>query len=326
MAVRLKDIAYEMGVSTATVSKVLSNRKDVGEETRQRILKRIKELNYEPNLAARALSGGKSSIVGLVVPDLLHPFFAELAKSLSSVFRESHMAMLLASSEDDPELEHQEIRTMLTRGVDVLLISSSRWVRDAPYLLVDRNFPELKAHFVGSNDFKVGEVATQHLIDGGARRVAHIGAAQLSTGQERLRGYKETLHKNKVPAAAEYIVMRQRFEQSGKVAGYQAMKHLLGLKRVPDAVFCYNDLTAMGGVKAVLEAGLQVPQDIAFVGCGNFRYADYLEVPLSSVDQKIDQVGKAAAAQALDLIRDGGRAPGSILIEPKLKIRASSRR
>ena len=124
MAVRLKDIARDLGVSVVTVSKVLRGNADIGDETRKRVLKRMKELNYQPNMMARGLASGRTFTVGLVVPDLVHPFFAEFAKSLGGILRESDRALILASSEEDPDVERQEIRTLLNRGVDVLMIAS----------------------------------------------------------------------------------------------------------------------------------------------------------------------------------------------------------
>ena len=202
MAVRLKDIARDLGVSVVTVSKVLRGNADIGEDTRRRVLKRMKELNYQPNMMARGLASGRTYTVGLVVPDLVHPFFAEFAKSLSGVLRTSKRALILASSEEDPEIERQEIRTLLNRGVDVLLIASCQAnLRNfyelgddrTPYLLFDRNFAHLAAHFVGSNDVQVGEMATRHLIEIGRKRIAHIGGKNTSPSFDRLRGYRNVL-------------------------------------------------------------------------------------------------------------------------------------
>jgi LacI family transcriptional regulator len=333
MAVRLKDIARDVGVSTVTVSKVLRGSKDVGAQTRQRILKRMRDLNYRPNLIARALATGKTYGVGLIVPDLVHPFFAEFAKSLSVVLRENDRALILASSQEDPELEHNEIRTLLTRGIDVLLIASCQiklknfynlGEERTPYLLVDRNFPYLNAHFVGSDDFRVGEIATQHLIQTGRKNIAHIGTDKISTGQERLRGYRSVMQQNRIETRPEYVMMRERFEETGDVEGYQAMQDLLRLKPRPDAVFCYNDLTAIGGIRAALDAGLQIPKDIAFVGCGNFRYAQYLQVPLTSVDQCTEKLGRAAGELALRLVDEQAQTAVSMMVEPRLVVRASS--
>lgn len=333
MPVRLKDIAREIGVSTVTVSKVLRGRKDVGERTRQRILKRMKELNYQPNIIARALISGKTYSVGLVVPDLVHPFFAELARSLSSALRASSRALILASSEEDPQLEQQEIRALLTRGIDVLVIASCQvklknfynlGEEKTPFILADRNFPYLNAHFVGSDDFKIGELATKHLVEIGRKRIAHVGTEKIHTGHERLRGYRSVLEQNRVPLPQEYIVTRERFEETGDAAGYQAVRELLSLKRPPDAIFCYNDLTAIGGMQAASEAGLRIPQDVAFVGCGNFRYADYLRVPLTSIDQRTAELGQTVGELALELVEEPDRPPVASIIEPRLIVRASS--
>ena len=157
MAVRLKDIAADLGVSTVTVSKVLRGGLDIGERTRARVLKRMAELNYQPNMQARGLASGRSFAVGLVVPDLVHPFFGEFAKSLAGALRASGLALVLASSEEDPEIERQEIRTLVNRGVDVLLVASCQRSEEAefftrkgpPILLIDRNIPKLGTDFVG---------------------------------------------------------------------------------------------------------------------------------------------------------------------------------
>jgi len=333
MAVRLKDIARDLGVSVVTVSKVLRGNADIGEETRKRVLKRMKELNYQPNMMARGLASGRTYTVGLVVPDLVHPFFAEFAKSLSGVLRTNSRALILASSEEDPEVERQEIRTLLNRGVDVLIIASCQAsLRNfyelgddrTPYLLFDRNFPHLAAHFVGSDDVLVGEMATKHLIEIGRKRIAHIGGKNTSPAFDRVRGYRKALEQHRLPAPEEYVVIRERFEETGDVAGFQAMQELLALKQRPDAVFCYNDLTAVGAMEATLQAGLRIPEDIAFIGCGNFRYADYLRVPLSSIDHGTVELGRIAGALALELSAKPEQPPKSVVVPPTLVVRHST--
>lgn len=333
MAVRLKDIARDLGVSVVTVSKVLRGNADIGEETRRRVLKRMKELNYQPNMMARGLASGRTYTVGLVVPDLVHPFFAEFAKALSGVLRPANRALILASSEEDPDVERQEIRTLLRRGVDVLMIASCQpSLRNfyelgderTPYLLFDRNFPHLASHFVGSDDVQVGEMATNHLIDIGRQRIAHIGGKNTSPSFDRLRGYRNALHKRGMTMPESYVVVRERVEEKGDLAGFQAMQELLAMDPRPDAVFCYNDLTAVGAMDATLKAGLRIPEDIAFVGCGNFRYADYLRVPLSSIDHDTAELGRLAGEFALDLSAKPEQPPRNVLVQSKLVVRQSS--
>lgn len=333
MAIRLKDIARDLNVSVVTVSKVLRGNRDIGDETRQRVLKRMKELNYRPNMMARGLASGRTYTVGLVVPDLVHPYFGEFAKSLGAVLRANSQALILASSEEDPEVEMQEIRTLLGRGIDVLLIASCQAKlknfyelgdEKTPYLLFDRNFPYLAAHFVGNDDVKVGEVATQHLIELGRTRIAHIGGQNTSPSFDRMRGYRNALAEARLNVPEEYVVKRERFEETGDTAGFQAMQELLQLNPRPDAVFCYNDMTAIGAMDAVLKAGLRVPEDIAFVGCGNLRYAEYLKVPLTSVDHSTAELGRIAGEMALELALHPEQSPRSVLLEPRLVVRQSS--
>ncbi len=333
MAVRLKDIARDLGVSVVTVSKVLRGNADIGEATRRRVLKRMKELNYQPNMMARGLASGRTYTVGLVVPDLVHPFFAEFAKSLSGVLRSSSRALILASSEEDPEIERQEIRTLLSRGVDVLLIASCQAnlrnfyeIGDdrTPYLLFDRNFAHLAAHFVGSDDVQVGEMATKHLLEIGRKRIAHIGSKNTSPSFDRLRGYRNVLNEARLTVPESYVVVRDRVEESGDKVGFQAMQELLKLKPRPDAVFCYNDLTAVGAIEATLQAGLRVPEDIALIGCGNLRYANYLRVPLSSIDHGTAELGRIAGEFALDLSARPEQEPKSILVPSTLVAREST--
>ncbi len=291
------------------------------------------ELNYRPNMLARGLASGKSNIVGLVVPDLLHPFFAEFAKSLNGVLRRNNYGLILASSEEDPEIEQQEIRTVLARGVDALLIASCQnslrgfyGVEDqrTPFILIDRNFPHLRANFVGTDDYRAGVLATEHLLAGGRRRIAHIAGPELSPGIDRLRGYKAALadRDRKVPRG--YVIANARVEEIGETAGYEGMRELLRRKPRPDAVFCYNDLTAIGAMQAVMESGLSIPEDVAFVGCGNIRYSEFLRIPLSSVDQSTGQLGECAGQVALELMKDPNRVPQQITLEPRLVIRSSS--
>ena len=334
VAIRLQDIADELGISKVTVSKVLRGSPDVGRETRERVKKRMRELDYQPNYQARALAGGKTYSIGLIVPDLVHPFFAEVAKGLGSGVRESGRVLLLGSSEEDPVIERQQINALAQRGVDALLIASCQprlqpikapGKKQLPLILVDRNFAAAKLPYVGSDHYRVGEIAMEHLVQIGRKRIAHIGSDAASTGRERLRAFHDTMQSNRLRIPEAFVVIRERFEEAGDRAGYEAMRHLLTFKRPPDAVFCYNDVTAIGAMAATLAVGLRIPEDIAFVGCGNFRYADYLGVPLTSVDQAAQAVGAAAGALALELLGPAApRGRSSILLEPTLIVRRSS--
>jgi len=335
--VRMKDIAQDLGLSTVTVSKVLRGHSDIGEETRKRVLKRMKELNYQPNFAARALITGRTWTIGLVVPDLLHPFFAQVAKAISAGIRGQGYSLIITSSEEDPELEQQEIAQLLARRVDVLVIASAQWTvesfrrieeRGIPYVLIDRRFAGLPANFVGVDDEAVGCMGTAHLIEQGSRRIAHIRGPETSTALGRMEGYKQALAAAGMAAQPECIVpIGNSGDDRGAPGGYEATKTLLALTPRPDGIFCFNDPIALGAMRAILDAGLRIPEDIAVVGCGNVLYSDFLRVPLTSVDQDSAAIGRLAAEMALGLVGAKGTVrPRTELVSPRLVVRASSLR
>lgn len=337
MPTTLKDIARDLGVSVITVSKVLRDHPDISEETRRRVMKRVKELDYRPNYAARALITGRTWTVGLVVPDLLHPFFANVAKAISKEIQAKGYSLLISSSDEEPELEQNEIQHLLARRVDAMIVASvqhtvqslrSLAAQKIPYILLDRKFAGLASNFVGVDDQAVGLLATSHLIEQGCERIAHIQGPEVSTAAGRLEGYKKALAVHHTTPPAGYVVpIGPSGDHRGEEAGYEAARRLLSVRKRPDGIFCFNDPVALGAMRTILEAGLRIPEDIAVVGCGNLSYSDFLRVPLSSVDQGSARIGKAAAAMALKLAQNRGQpAVKTVLIEPHIVVRTSSLR
>ena len=336
MAVTMKDIARELGVSVVTVSKVLRGHSDIGDETRQRVLRRVKELNYQPNPAARALVTGKTYTAGLIVPDLVHPFFAEVAAGLANTLRHRSYSLLISSSQEDPELERHEIKRLLGCRLDALVIASTQWTVESlrrieeqkvPYILIDRAFVGIPANFVGVDDVKVGRMATGHLVEVGCERIAHIRGPATSTAIGRLEGYNQVLSKHGMIPLQGYVVMGRSADADSWSSGHEAMKTLLKLDPRPDGVFCYNDPFAIGAIDAIVEAGLRVPQDIAIIGCGNLHFDKSLRVPLSSIDQQSAAIGERAGKLLLSII--GAKVapqPKSIILEPSLVTRESTHR
>ncbi len=336
MTVRMKDIAKDLGLSVVTISKVLRNHPDIAEETRERVLRRIKELDYQPNIMARSLVTGRSYLIGLIVPDLLHPFFAELAKALSAAIAKHGYSTIISSSEEDPELEAREIQQLTGRRLDALVIAScgtgpQPFLRldhhELPYVLIDREIPQLSANFVGINDEAAGRLATEHLIDQGCRRIAHVRGRENSTGTRRFEGYKQALQRRGLPFTDSLVVSRSTVDIDSEKMGAEAMRLLLKQRPRPDGVFVYNDPLAIGAMQAILDAGLRIPDDIAVIGCGNLHYDPFLRVPLSSVDQNSQGIGERTAEVLLGILGAKIRPqPRSIILEPSLAIRASSMR
>jgi LacI family transcriptional regulator, galactose operon repressor len=336
MNTRMKDIARDLGVSVITISKVLRNHPDVGDETRERVLARVKELDYRPNLAARSLVTGRTYLVGLVVPDLLHPFFAEIAKSLSEALRAGGYYLIVSSSDEDPDLEEQEINQLLARRLDTLIIASCRSTVElffriekqrTPYVLIDRTLPGLSANFVGVDDEAVGILATKHLIDIGCKRIAHIRGPETSPGTRRLEGYRRALTQTGFRVIDDYIITEPKGDVDTRQRGAEAMRRLLSLKARPDGVFCFNDPLAMGAMNYALERGLHIPEDIAIVGCGNLHYDDALSVPLSSINQHSRKIGQEAARITLGILNSKTTPKAErVVLQPELVVRRSTQR
>jgi len=340
MAVRLKDIAKELGVSVVTVSKVLRDHSDISPATKRRVWKRMRELNYRPNLTARALVTGRSYAIGLIVPDLTNSFFAEVAKGISRAIREKGYCLVISSSEEDAALERQEIEQLLARRMDALILASTQKTATGlkeldqhrvPYVLIDRIFPGKPANFVGMDDVEIGRLATRHLIECGYRRIAHVAGPDRSTASGRRQGYELELADHGIQAPAGYITTGKTGDDAGDESGYAAMRQLLGRNPRPDAVFCFNDPIGLGAMRAILETGLRVPEDIGLIGCGNIKYTELLRVPLSTIDQDAASLGEEAARLALGLIEssqtDGNNEAGdprTVLVKPRLVARQST--
>lgn len=332
----MKDIAEELGVSIGTVSKVLRDHPDISPETRERVRRRMQELNYRPNLTARALVTGRTHTIGLVVPDLVHPFFGEVAAGLSKPLRKKGYGVIISSSDEDLELENRAIDQLLARRVDALLLAPSQrgwtWLRNfenqqTPLVLIDRRPEDRKVNFVGVDDEAIGYIATEHLIQMGCRRIAHIGGPAISTAIGRLRGFRRALQDGRLSYAPELVISREHADEASDATGYAAMNEILAGPRLPDGLFCYNDPAAMGAMQAAIEKGLCIPKDLAIIGAGNVRYSRFLRVPLSTVDQQSEEIGERAAKLVLRLIESKEEArPRTILLPPRLIIRDSSAR
>ncbi|MCU1325648.1 MAG: transcriptional regulator, LacI family [Bryobacterales bacterium] len=322
-------------MSVVTVSKAMRNHEDISVETRGRVLQLMRELNYRPNLAARALVTGRSLIVGCVVPGLMNSFYAEIARGLTNVFRRKGYGLVLATSEEEPELERQEIEQLLARHVDALIVATTQEDRASidrieeqgvPYVLIDRHVEGVNSNFVGVDDESIGQIGTEHLIQAGCRRIAFLSADRLSPSRGRMAGYMKTLAIHNLPA------MTRALGETGDAVdvaaySYATMKDLLKQAQRPDGIFAFNDQFAIGAMKATLDSGLRIPEDIAFVGCGNILHADFLRVPLTSIDQNSVAIGERAARLALGLIESKTvEDPKTVLVEPRLLVRESSLR
>jgi len=330
----MKRVAAELGVSVTTISKVLNNQPDIGSATRARVLAKVAELGYRPNAVARSLTLKRTQTLGVVLPDLMHSFFVEVVTAIESVVTARGYALLLCSSVEDPRKERRELEVLEQRQVDGVVLASAHATANNDVLrrlalhgkavvMIDRDdHADIKCHRVLTDDERVGWLATSHLIDQGHRAIAHISGPQIEHAERRLRGYRKAMRDRKLPIRSEWIVPTTFMEQDG----YGAMRRLLDVTPRVTAVFAANDPTAIGAMKAIWDAGLRVPEDVAIVGAGDIAHGDILRVPLTTVSWSRQALGQRAAELLLDQIENHPRGPfRRVIVPPELVVRESSR-
>ncbi len=334
MPVTLEDIARALNVSKMTVSRAINNHPEISTATRERILAAARKMNYRPNQFARALMTNQSYLIGIVVPDLMHSYFAEICRGVETHARPIGYQNLICSTEEEPRKEQDEIEALLSRtdGLIVAPATSGSEIKfyqqllndGAKIVLIDRVLDGLRCSAVTTDDVQVGVLATEHLIELGHRRIGHLRGTTASTSLQRLEGYKQALAKARI-RFDKNLVRGCGFTETD---GYAAMKAWIAEGELPTAIFAANDPAAIGAMAAMNDAGLRVPDDVAFVGAGSIHYGDMLRVPLTTVAWSTAAMGQAAAELLLHLIRTKNRAgkPRYIVIPPRLVIRHSSQK
>lgn len=323
----LKQIAEELNLSVMSVSRALNGHKGVSEETRRKVQEHVRKVQYLPNLAARTLVRRRSQVLGVIFPSLEQTFWAEIVIGIERVAKANGYTVLFAHSNELPEVEREEIQTLLGRQVDGLMIASSdpeanvellRQISspERPLVLFDRCADSLTAPGVFCDDRDGARRATDHLIGLGYRHIAHLaGPRTLSVARDRLRGYQDAMAAAGLPQRIEHCGF-------GEAAGRRGMARLLAEGPV-DAVFAAHDPIAFGVLEVARERGIRVPEDLALVGYTDVKHAEHLAVPLTVMAQPTYAMGEATAKLALDLIA-GRAAPDTRIVLPaRLLVRES---
>ncbi len=334
MATRsIKEVAEHAGVSVGTVSNVLNRPDVVAPATRQRVLDAIEELGFVRNEAARSLRAGRSRTVGLVVLDVANPFFTDVAAGAEKVADDYATVVTLCNSGEDAErerrhlahLEEQRVQGVLVTPVDTANGQLDRLVkRGIPVVLVDRGSQRRNRCSVAVDDLLGGRLAGGHLIEQGHRRIAFVGGPMtIPQVAQRRRGTEAAVTEQGPKTRLTVIETESLTVAGGRHAAEQIVA--MPLTRRPTGVICANDLIALGVLQVVLGAGLRVPYDVAIVGYDDIIYAQAAAVPLSSVRQPREQLGRTAA----ELLFEEINAPDKhrhrqVLFEPELVVRASS--
>jgi len=330
--VTMADVAREAGVSLMTVSRVVNNKGEVSEPTRRRILEVIERLGYRPSGIARSLATSRTGIIGLIVPDISNPFFADLAKGVEKVAYAEGYNVFLCSTEENPQRELDVLESLAEYRVDGVLTCSSRL--DEKHLvdslgffysavLVNRDL-ENEAPSVGVvmvDDVHGGKIATAHLIDGGRKKVAFLAGPQTShSGRRRFEGYKAALAEAGLPYTPDLVVHCD----SNVEGGYEATKSLLSTHPEVDAIFCYNDLVAVGALRACSELGAGVPDDIGIVGFDDIMLAGLVTPSLTTCRIQREEVGRKAAEMLLEQMGGCSGKCETAVFTPELVIRSSA--
>ncbi len=328
----IREVARSAGVSLSTVSAVLNESAPTSERTRRRVLEAVRELGYEPNSQARNLRRRRAGAIGLIVPDILNPFFALVAEGVQEEARSRDCLLVLCSSEALPDQEAEHARLLRASRLDGVIHLSGTGLSgdavadlgvDSPLVIVDERLPGLDRPFVGSDNRRGARLAAAFAIERGHTRFAIVaGPPRLSTAVERLAGYRDALDaagidSSSVPTAAgDY-----RLE-----SGYDAAQAILSVPadRRPTALLAANDLMAIGCMRFCAEAGIPIPDELGIVGYDDIALAALVTPALTTVRQPAREMGHSAARILLDEIEGRPRAtdidlPAELIVRQSLR-------
>ena len=335
----IRDVARRAGVSTATVSRVISGSVAARPQTRARVLAAAETLGYRPSAVARSLKLRTTRTLGLLVTDIQNPYYPEIVRAVEDAALERHLAVLLCNGADDPSREETYLDLLVDRRVDGIIIASSglhehhgEWLArgSVPVVLVNWAAPDLPLPAILSDNRAGGRLATEHLLSLGHRRIGHLSApARNAAAAERRGGIREALAAAGLDPRSLVVV-----EGDGQVAGGERAAIEL-LERMPDVtgIVCYNDLTAIGAVRALRARGRQVPADVSVIGYDDIALSAWVDPPLTTIAQSTSEMGRWAVRRLGELIgrADGGRGddggapgPAPVLLPVELRVRAST--
>lgn len=328
MTATIKDIAKKTGVSYATVSRALSGRAGVNEETRKIILAEAVNMDYQPNAVARGLVTKKTNIIGLAIPDITNPFFPEIARGVEDAASELGYNIFLCNTNWNFAKEEIYLRVLQERRVDGIIItpvSDEKMYNNiqVPMVFISRIPHEVSNSFVVIDNVRGGFLATKQLLESGYKRVAFIGGkSEVHVSAERLEGYKSALNRYKYPVD-EALILNGKFNSQ---SGYEIAGKLLSTPNPPDAVFAANDVIALGVLQRVKEVGLNVPGEFGIVGFDDIPFAAYSQIQMTTISQPKYQMGKFAAEICIGEIGDKTRNDSKkMILEPELVIRGTTR-
>ncbi|WP_296001343.1 LacI family DNA-binding transcriptional regulator [Rugamonas sp.] len=326
----IKQVAQVAGVSFTTVSHVLNDTRPVSAAARARVLAAVEQLHYVPSALARSMKSRTTGTIGLIIPNNTNPYFSEVARGIEDSCYAAGYSVILCNSDDDPAKQRDYFNVLLEKRCDGLILAAlaqtdSDLLRKMriPAVLLDRAPHDLITDVVGVDNVAGGVLAAEHLLSLGRRRIGCIGGPQdIEISRERIAGVEQALARQGFtldPARCAYA----DFTSAG---GYRAAQTLFALPawQRPDALFCCNDLMAIGALRAAAERAIEVPQQLAVVGFDDIDLASFVHPPLTSVAQNTRELGRITALCLLARIADPGLAVQQRIIAPALQVRHST--
>ncbi|MFF2599553.1 LacI family DNA-binding transcriptional regulator [Streptomyces californicus] len=323
----IKDVAAEAGVSVATVSRVLNGHPSVSQEARTRVLAAVEVLGYRPNAVARSLRTAQTRTLGLVISDVLNPYFTELARFVEEEARALGYSVIIGNADERPDLQDHHVRTLIDRRIDGLLVSpadgGTPLLRDValsgtPMVFVDRWIPGIDVPVVRADGTGAVRDLVAHLHGLGHRRLAIIaGPAATTTGDERVEAFRGALRDHGLALPDAYIGQGDFQAASGR----RATEGFLELAEPPEVVFAADNLMALGALDAIRARGLRVPDDIALAAFDDIPWFVHTGPPITAVAQPTADLARAAVRALADRIE--GRTPQSVTLPARLVVRRS---
>ena len=329
----IQQVAKHAKVSTQTISRVINDSPRVAPQTRERVLAVVKELGYEPNSLARSLVTRRTRTIGVVVYDIANPFYGQLVRGIEDAAFDLGYDLIIGNSDADPAKDLSYLRLFSRRWVDGILATIGNpsendlgvWTHaPCPVVFLDKFFSSEECSYVTANNREAARHAIVHLLELGHRRISIVTASLTTSGavHDRFLGYREALTDRGIPVDAALI---GTCDQQTEEGGYRAARELLCIAERPTAIFCINDTTAIGALRAIYEAGLEIPRDISVVGFDDIPVASLLRVPLTTVAQPIHNMGAAAVALLKERIECGPQLPHrQIVLHAHLVVREST--
>ncbi len=327
----IRDVARRANVSVATVSRVLNTPSLVRPPTRSRVLKAIRDTHYVYNALAGGLSARRTSTLGVIIPTITNPIFAMVTKGIQDYSRQQGYSILLGNTDYDEDHEAKLIHLMQQKRADGVILNGP-WGGSPivplmkktrlPFVITWQTVEDRDVSFVGFDNFQSAYRIVDYLVDLGHRRIGMIAGKFSVSERARMRwkGYRKCLADHRLPFDPELVLERGYTLGDGK----KAMSRLLQLTSPPTAVFCGNDILAIGAIVCAKEEGLKVPRDLSVVGFDDLEIAAYYDPPLTTMAVPAYEMGQAAAKILIENIRGENTAPRQCVLETKLMIRGST--